>query len=65
VIVREEKSRHHLCAGQSILSNKFIPCAHADPYYGTIEPGASAEATGEVYFTGKPIAEIVRAFPRR
>ena len=51
--------------GKSILSNKFIPCAHADPYYGTIESGASAETNGEVYFTDKPIAEIVQAFPRR
>lgn len=50
--------------GKSILSNKFIPCAHADPYYGIIEPGASAGATGEVYFTDKPIAELVRAFSR-
>jgi hypothetical protein len=51
--------------GKSILSNTVIPCAHADPYYGTIEPGASVEATGEVYFTDKAIEEIVRAFPRR
>ena len=25
--------------GKSILTNAFIPCAHADPYYGTLAPG--------------------------
>jgi hypothetical protein len=36
--------------GKSFLSNADIPCLHADPYYGTIEPGKSAEAKGVVLF---------------
>jgi hypothetical protein len=51
--------------GKSILSNAFIPCAHADPFYGTVEPGSAAEATGEVLFTDRPIDEILRTFVNR
>jgi hypothetical protein len=45
--------------GKSILSNAFIPCAHADPYYGTLGPGVSAEASGVIVFTEKPLTTIV------
>jgi hypothetical protein len=51
--------------GKSILSNAFIPCAHADPFYGTLDPGTSAEAAGEILFSEKPIEEIVREFANR
>jgi hypothetical protein len=44
--------------GKSILSNTAIPCAHADPFYGTLEPGASAEATGVVVFTEKSLSDV-------
>ena len=37
--------------GKSILSNAVIPCAHADPYLGTLEVGKSVEANGEILFT--------------
>src|SRR5205823_2307705 len=37
--------------GKSILTNAFIPCAHADPYYGTLAPGQAGEATGVILFT--------------
>jgi hypothetical protein len=47
--------------GKSILSNAAIPCAHADPLFGTVEPGASAEAAGEIAFTEKSVAEIIQA----
>jgi hypothetical protein len=43
--------------GKSILSNANIPCLHADPYYGTIEPGQSAEAKGVLLFTEGPLDE--------
>jgi hypothetical protein len=36
---------------KSMLSNAAIPCFHADPCFGTLEPGESAEATGVVAFT--------------
>ena len=45
--------------GKSILSNANIPCLHADPYYGTIEPGASAEAKGVIRFTEGSLEEAV------
>jgi hypothetical protein len=50
--------------GKSILSNAVIPCAHADPLFGTVEQGASAEVTGEILFTEQPLADIVRTMPR-
>jgi len=43
--------------GKSILSNANIPCLHADPFYGTLEPGQSAEARGVLLFTEKPAEE--------
>jgi hypothetical protein len=36
---------------KSVLSNAFIPCLHADPYLGDLEPGGSAEASGVILFT--------------
>ncbi|MBI3857445.1 MAG: hypothetical protein HY293_17300 [Planctomycetes bacterium] len=47
--------------GKSILSNANIPCLHADPFYGTIEPGRSAEARGVLLFTEKPVDEAFAA----
>lgn len=46
--------------GKSILSNANIPCLHADPFYGTIEPGKSAEAKGVLLFTEAPLEEIFK-----
>jgi hypothetical protein len=46
--------------GKSILSNAFIPCVHADPYFGTIKPGESREVEGLLVFTEAPIEEAVR-----
>jgi hypothetical protein len=48
--------------GKSILSNAFIPCAHADPLFGTVENGASVEASGEVLFTEDSLTGIVQKF---
>ncbi len=47
--------------GKSILSNANIPCLHADPWYGTIEPGQEAEARGVLLFTDKPVTEAFAA----
>ena len=41
--------------GKSFLSNAEIPCIHADPYFGTIEPDKSAEALGLVIMTESPL----------
>ena len=45
--------------GKSILSNRVIPCAHADPFFGTLAPGASAEATCDILFTEDPLDQII------
>ena len=45
--------------GKSILSNTVIPCAHADPYLGTLAPGESAEATGVVVFAETSLDQVV------
>jgi hypothetical protein len=51
--------------GKSVLSNANIPCLHADPYYGTIEPGQSAEAKGVLLFTEGPVSEAFAALAIR
>ena len=48
--------------GKSILSNRAIPCAHADPYLGTLENGQSVEAAGELLFTGEPLEGAIARF---
>jgi hypothetical protein len=45
--------------GKSILSNAFIPCAHADPFFGDLEPGESIEVKGEVLFTEEDLESVV------
>ncbi len=45
--------------GKSFLSNAHIPCLHADPFYGTIAPGASAEARGVVLFSEGPVEAVM------
>jgi hypothetical protein len=45
--------------GQKLLANASIPCLHADPYYGTIMPGASASATGIILFTEASLEGVV------
>ncbi len=46
--------------GRSVLFNGAIPCAHADPYYGDIAPGRSAEAKGVILFTQRPVRTVVK-----
>ncbi len=45
--------------GKSFLANAHIPCLHADPFYGTIDPGKEAEAKGVVLFTEKGLEEAI------
>jgi len=45
---------------KSMLSNTFIPCFHADPYFGDLEPGESAEASGVVVFTEDDLGPVVK-----
>ncbi len=53
--------------GKSMITNASIPCIHADPYFGTLEPGQSAYAEGLALFTEgdlKPIIEELKARDR-
>ena len=45
--------------GKSFLSNAEIPCLHADPYFGTIQPGTSAEARGLLILTEDPLESVM------
>ena len=36
--------------GKNFLSNTYIPCIHADPCVGDLEPGQSRTVTGELVF---------------
>ena len=45
---------------KSMLSNSFIPCFHADPYFGDLEPGQSAEASGVIVFTEGDLEPVVK-----
>ncbi|MEX2231368.1 MAG: hypothetical protein WD824_04370 [Cyclobacteriaceae bacterium] len=37
--------------GKNFLSNSFIPCIHADPCIGDLEPGQTRTVKGELIFT--------------
>lgn len=45
--------------GKSMIANAFIPCIHADPYFGTLEPEEVAEAEGFILFTEDKVEHIV------
>lgn len=45
--------------GKSLIANSFIPCIHADPYFGTLKPGEEAYAEGLILFTEGDIVPIV------
>jgi hypothetical protein len=46
--------------GRSVLFNGENPCAHGDPYYGTIAPGMMGAAAGIVILTEEPAEKVVR-----
>jgi hypothetical protein len=45
--------------GKTMLANAAIPCIHADPYYGPIPVGKSAEAKGVLVFSDEPLEQAV------
>jgi len=46
--------------GKSMIANSFIPCIHADPYFGTLKTGEEAYAEGLILFTEGDIELIVK-----
>jgi hypothetical protein len=49
--------------GKSMIANSFIPCIHADPYFGTLHPGQQVYAEGMVIFAEgdiKPLIEYLK-----
>ena len=46
--------------GKSMIANSFIPCIHADPYFGTLKPGEEGFAEGLILFTEGDIQPIVK-----
>lgn len=49
--------------GKNFLSNSAIPCIHADPCIGDLEPGHSKTAIGELVFTKASMKELTKKFP--
>jgi hypothetical protein len=46
--------------GKSMIANSFIPCIHADPYFGTLKPGEEGFAEGLIIFTDENIKPIMK-----
>lgn len=46
--------------GKNLLSNSAIPCIHADPYFGDLSPGESRSANGLLFFTRRPLEELIK-----
>jgi len=46
--------------GRSMLSNRWIPCLHADPWFGHIKPGQSVQRTQYVVFAREDWRDEVR-----
>lgn len=46
--------------GKSMLSNAYIPCVHADPFYGDIHPGETKEARAVLILLEGPVEEAIR-----
>ncbi|MCK5705313.1 MAG: hypothetical protein KAI29_29385, partial [Cyclobacteriaceae bacterium] len=51
--------------GKSMIANSFIPCIHADPYFGTLKPGEEAYAEGLILFTEGDIEPIVNYLKKK
>lgn len=45
--------------GKSMIANAFIPCIHADPYFGTLRTGQQAYAEGIILFTEGDLEPII------
>lgn len=50
---------------KSVLSNAYIPCLHADPYFGTLKPGESSEVSGAVLFTEGDLEEAMNSMAQK
>ena len=48
--------------GKNLLSNKAIPCIHADPYFGDLQPKSTLVAHGVLVFTRRPLAALAAEF---
>jgi hypothetical protein len=46
--------------GLSLLTNRWIPCFHLDPNFGTMQPGESVERIQHVIFAGEDWREVVK-----
>ena len=51
--------------GKSMITNAAIPCIHADPYFGTLEPGQSAFAEGLALFTEGDLGPVIKELKAR
>jgi hypothetical protein len=51
--------------GKSMIANAYIPCMHADPYFGTLKPGEEAYAEGVILFTDSDPKPIIRYLIKR
>lgn len=51
--------------GKSMIANAFIPCIHADPYFGTLQPGQKSYAEGMIIFAEGDIAPIIKYLKSR
>ena len=51
--------------GKSMIANSFIPCIHADPYFGTLKPGEEGFAEGLILFTEGNIKPIVKYLKKK
>lgn len=45
--------------GKNFLSNSAIPCIHADPCIGNLEPGKSVTVKGSLTFTTSGLSDIM------
>ena len=46
--------------GKNLLSNRVIPCLHADPYFGDLRPGESRSARGLLIFTRASLQTLIK-----
>jgi len=51
--------------GKSMIANSYIPCIHADPYFGTLKPGEEGFAEGLILFTEGNIKPIVKYLKKK
>lgn len=50
--------------GKDFLSNSEIPCIHADPCIGNLEPGKSVTVTGALIFTSEGLQDIMKDYQK-